>query len=498
MILYLIISVITIIITTNMLYQRWWASNIPPGPKPRFLLGNIHQLKPHWTHSFSEWSETYGPIISVWFGTNLSVVVSSSDLAKQVLKDNDHQLCNRERVAKMTQSGNDLVWSDYSPHYVKLRKLCTLELFSLKSIESFRSLRETETRSMVESVYKDVMIDSTDDQTRKPVVVRKYLAAVVLNTISKLMIGKEFSTEEGKEFKEIVHKEHYLSGSGSLLDVIWWLKWVSKWLVSDKDFMAHMDRRTKWFRGAIMVEEDVAVEDHEGFVRKLLVLKEKKELSEETVHGLIWNMFTAGSDTTAVVLEWAMAEMIRCPNVQRKAQQELDAVVGSERLMTEADIPKLPYLQCVVKEALRLHPSTPTMLPHKASETVWLGGYKVPKGTTVYVHVKEIGRDPVNWINPKEFRPERFLLEDTDVKGRDFRVLPFGSGRRVCPAAQLSMNLMALVMGNLLQCFSWSSPIPPETIDMSEIPGLLCVMKTPVEALASPRAATRVIPLNMG
>ncbi|KAF3521743.1 hypothetical protein F2Q69_00050345 [Brassica cretica] len=246
-----------------MLYQRWWASNIPPGPKPRFLLGNIHELKPHWTHSFSEWSQTYGPIISA----SLFVI---ADLAKQVLKDNDHQLCNRERVAKMTQSGTDLVWSDYNPHYVKLRKLCTLELFSLKSIERDGG---------------------------------KYLAAVVLNKISKLMIGKQFSAEEGKEFKEIVHKEHFLSGSGSLLDVIWWLKWVLKWLVNDKDFLAHMDRRTKWFRGAIMVEEDVAVEDHEGFVRKLLVLKEKKELSEETVHGLILNMFTAGSDTTAVVLD---------------------------------------------------------------------------------------------------------------------------------------------------------------------------------------------------
>lgn len=398
----------------------------------------------------------------------------------------------------MTPSGNDLVWSDYSPHYVKLRKLCTLELFSFKSIENFRSLREMEVRSMVVSIFKDLMSDSSNDQTRKPVVVKKYLGAVVLNTISRLMIGKEFESEEGKEFKSIVEKEHLLSGSGTLLDHVWWLKWVSSWLISDKEFLAHNDRRTKWFRGAIMEEEDVAVEDHEGFVRKLLVLKEKKELSEETVHGLIWNMLTAGADTTAVVIEWAMAEMIKCPTVQEKAQQELDSVVGSERLMTESDIPKLPYLQGVVKEALRLHPSTPIMLPHKASETVWIGGYKVPKGATVYVHVKAIGRDPENWINPEEFRPERFLVGDTDVKGRDFKVLPFGSGRRVCPAAQLSLNLMTLVMGTLLQCFSWSSSIPGERIDMSENPGLLCSMRTPLQALASPRPATRVItPLTL-
>ncbi|KFK41898.1 hypothetical protein AALP_AA2G186500 [Arabis alpina] len=495
MVLFLISAITTIIIATIMLYQRWWTSNIPPGPKPRFLLGNLHQLKPHWTHSFIEWSQTYGPIISVWIGSQLTIIVSTSDLAKQVLRDKDHQLSNRHRIARMTQSGNDLVWSDYSPHYVKLRKLCTLEIFSLKSIENFRSLREMEARSMVMSILKDL---KSDDQTGKPLVVRKYLGAVVLNTISRLMIGKEFESEEGKEFKSIVEKEHLLSGSGTVFDHVWWLKWVSSWIISDKEFLSHKDRRTKWFRGAIMEEEDVAVEDHAGFVRKLLVLKEKNELSEETVHGLIWNMFTAGADTTAVVIEWAMAEMIKCPIVQEIVQQELDSVVGSERLMTESDIPKLPYLQCVVKEALRLHPSTPLMLPHKASETVWVGGYKIPKGASVYVHVKEIGRDPANWINPLEFRPERFLLEETDVKGRDYRILPFGSGRRVCPAAQLSMNLMTLVMGNMLQCFSWSSPIPGERIDMSENPGLLCSMRTPLQALASPRPVTRVItPLTL-
>lgn len=144
---------------------------------------------------------------------------------------------------------------------------------------------------------------------------RKYLVVVVLNIILKLMIGKEFSIEEGKEFKEIVYKEYYFSGLGSLLDVIWWFKWVLKWFVSDKDFMVYMDRRIKWFRGVIMVEEDVVVEDYEGFVRKLLVLKEKKELSEEMVYGLIWNMFIVGLDIIVVVLEWVMVEMIRCFNV---------------------------------------------------------------------------------------------------------------------------------------------------------------------------------------
>ncbi|CAN8234800.1 unnamed protein product [Cochlearia groenlandica] len=483
MVLY-IVSIVTIIITTIMVYQWWCRSNIPPGPKPRFLIGNLHQLKPDWTQTFYEWSQTYGPIISVWIGSQLTVIVSNSDLAKQVLRDKDHQLSNRHTVVRFSQTGTDLVWSDYSPHYVKLRKLCTLELFSLKSIETFRSLREMEAREMVESIYKDVMIDTSDDQRRKPLVVRKYLAAVVLNTISMLMIGKKFESEEGKEFKSIVEKEHLLAGSGSLVDHVWWLRWAA----SDKVFMKHMARRKDWFKKAVMEEEyGGGGREKTCFVKSLLVLKEKNEISEETMMGLVWNMLTAGADTTAISIEWAMAELIKNPTVQEKARREIDSVVGSERLLSELDIPQLPYLQCVVKETLRLHPPTPLMLPHKAIETVWIGGYKVPKGATLYVNVQAIGRDPLNWQNPNEFRPDRFLLEETDIKGQDFRVLPFGSGRRMCPAAQLSMNMMTLALGSLLHCFSWSSPTPHEHIDMTEKPGLVCYMKTPLQALATSR-----------
>ncbi|XP_023643213.1 cytochrome P450 98A9 [Capsella rubella] len=477
----LLITLITIIIAAVIQNLGRRRSNIPPGPPPRFLIGNLHQLKPLWTQSFSEWSQTYGPIISVWLGSQLAVVVSSSDLAKQVLRDKDYQLCNRHRTARMTQNGSDLIWSDYGAHYVKMRKLCTLELFSLKSIECFRSMREMEVRSVVKSIFNGLM---SDDQ--KPVVLRTYLGSVALNIVSRLVIGKTFEPKEGREFKSIVDRETRLPGATKMLDYATWLKRVSSWFTSDKAFVKHMDRRQNWFRRAVM-DEEYAGRDKTCFVQSLLALKEKNELTEETVMGLVWNMLTAGADTAAITIEWAMAEMIRCPTVQEKVQHELDFVVGTGRLMSDTDIPKLPYLQCVIKEALRLHPPTPLMLPHKASESVQIGGYKVPKGATVYVNVQAIGRDPANWSNPDEFRPERFLVEETDVKGQDFRVLPFGSGRRVCPAAQLSLNMMMLALGNFMHCFSWTSSTPQEHIDMTEKPGLVCYMKTPLQALASSR-----------
>ncbi|XP_010538067.1 PREDICTED: cytochrome P450 98A9 [Tarenaya hassleriana] len=485
--LLLLISSITItavvIITRHRRWNPWQQPlNLPPGPPPQWFVGNLHQMKPLWTRSFSEWSQTYGPIISVWFGSQLNVVVSSSGLAKQVLKDEDYVLAHRPRglaAAKMSHNGSDLIWADYGPHYVKVRKLCTVELFSPRSIESFRSVREAEAEAMAESIFE--ALNSSDG---KKLVLRKYLGNVALNNVSRLVLRKRMDPEKGQEFKFIVENQTKLSSVIPLFDYVWWLRWVPKLINIDKALSKHLARRRAWFHGAV-VEEDKG-NQQKGFAQKLLALQGNRELSEETVVGLIWNMLTAGADTVAITVEWAMAELIRHPMAQQMAQQELDRVVGHYRLMSEADIMNLPYLQGIVKEALRLHPPTPLMLPHKASASVRIGGYDLPKGTTIYVNVWAVGRDPANWKNPNEFKPERFLGEDVDVKGQDFRVLPFGSGRRACPAAQLSINMMALMLGHLLHRFSWKS-IPGDHIDMTENPGLVSYMKTPLQSVASPR-----------
>jgi coumaroylquinate(coumaroylshikimate) 3'-monooxygenase len=165
-------------------------------------------------------------------------------------------------------------------------------------------------------------------------------------------------------------------------------------------------------------------------------------------------MITAGTDTTVISVEWAMAELLRNPRVQEKLQEELDHVVGRDRVLSETDFPNLPYLQAVVKESLRLHPPTPLMLPHRASASVKIAGYDIPKGANVVVNVWAVARDPAVWDSPLEFRPERFLRENIDIKGADFRVLPFGAGRRVCPGAQLGINLVASMIGHMLHHFS--------------------------------------------
>nr|QDF44409.1 p-coumaroyl shikimate 3'-hydroxylase [Phacelia campanularia] len=489
-----LILTFTFIILAYYLYQRF-RFKLPPGPRPWPVVGNLYNIKPVRFRCFHEWSQIYGPIISVWFGSTLNVVVSNTELAKEVLKEHDQQLADRHRsrsAAKFSREGQDLIWADYGPHYVKVRKVCTLELFSPKRLEALRPIREDEVTAMVESIYKDC---TNPENNEKSLLVKKYLGAVAFNNITRLAFGKRFMNsegvidEQGKEFKEIVANGLKLGASLAMAEHIPWLRWLFP--IDEAAFAKHGARRDRLTR-AIMEEHTLARQTSgakQHFVDALLTLQEKYDLSEDTIIGLLWDMITAGMDTTAISVEWAMAELIKNPRVQQKAQEELDRVVGYERVLTEMDFSNLPYLQCIAKEALRLHPPTPLMLPHRANSNVKVGGYDIPEGSNVHVNVWAVARDTKMWKNPLEFRPERFLEEDVDMKGHDYRLLPFGAGRRVCPGAQLGINLVTSMLGHLLHHFNWAPPngMSPEEIDMGENPGLVTYMKTPLQAVPTPR-----------
>nr|BAF98473.1 cytochrome P450 [Coptis japonica var. dissecta] len=487
--------ILILFIVAYKLYQRL-RFKLPPGPRPWPIVGNLYDIKPVRFRCFAEWAQTYGPIMSVWFGSILNVVVSNSELAKEVLKENDQQLADRHRsrsAAKFSRDGTDLIWADYGPHYVKVRKVCTLELFSPKRIESLRPIREDEVTAMVESIFNHC---TKPENYGKSLVVKNYLSTVAFNNITRLAFGKRFVNsegvmdEQGVEFKAIVANGLKLGASLAMAEHIPWLRWMFP--LEEEAFAKHGARRDRLTR-AIMEEHTLARQKSGGakqhFVDALLTLQEKYDLSDDTIIGLLWDMITAGMDTTAISVEWAMAELIKNPRVQEKAQEELDRVIGLERILAETDFSSLPYLQSVAKEALRLHPPTPLMLPHKASASVKVGGYDIPKGSNVHVNVWAVARDPAVWKEPLEFRPERFLEEDVDMKGHDFRLLPFGAGRRVCPGAQLGINLVTSMLGHLLHHFRWtpSEGIKAEEIDMSENPGLVTYMRTPLQAVATPR-----------
>lgn len=178
------------------------------------------------------------------------------------------------------------------------------------------------------------------------------------------------------------------------------------------------------------------------------------------VKGLIMDIFTAGTDTTATSIEWTLSELINNRTVLEKAREEIDRVVGRTRLVTEADTPNLPYIQAVVKEAFRLHPAVPLVI-RKCVRECRVGEHEIPVGAMLVVNNWAIGRDPHYWECPSDFRPERFLQSHgegsnsskLDIRGQHFELLPFGTGRRICPGMNLALQMLPLVVAAIIQCF---------------------------------------------
>lgn len=206
------------------------------------------------------------------------------------------------------------------------------------------------------------------------------------------------------------------------------------------------------------------------------------------------NLFTAGTDTSSSTVEWAIAELISHPDLLAQAQQELDKVVGPNRLVTEADLAHLTFLQAIVKETFRLHPSTPLSLPRMATESCEINGYFILKGATLLTNVWAIARDPDAWAEPLEFRPSRFLQGcgekvNVDVRGNDFELIPFGAGRRICAGMSLGLRMVQLLTASLVHAFDWELPDGQsvEKLNMDEAYGLTLQRASPLLVHPRPR-----------
>ncbi|XP_020232476.1 isoflavone 3'-hydroxylase [Cajanus cajan] len=203
--------------------------------------------------------------------------------------------------------------------------------------------------------------------------------------------------------------------------------------------------------------------------------------SDHIIKGLIQGMLLAGTDTTAVSIEWALAALLNQPEILKKAKDEIDTYVGQDRLVDESDIPNLPYIQNIVYETLRLYTPAPLLLPHYSSDECTIEGYTIPRDTIVLINAWAIQRDPQLWNDAESFKPERFEKE-----GEVNKLMSFGLGRRACPGLGLAHRSMGLTLGLLIQCFEWKRT-SDEEIDMNENKGVAMPKIIPLEAMCRAR-----------
>ncbi|KAL6896751.1 hypothetical protein ACP4OV_007325 [Aristida adscensionis] len=364
-----------------------------------------------------------------------------------------------------------------------LRRISSSYLFSARSVAASAPRR---------LAIGERMLEHLASQGGAAVPMKRVLHAASLDHVMTVVFGRRYdaSTPEGVELEQMVKEGYDLLGMFNWGDHLPLLKWLDlqgvrkrcRALVSKVDvFVARIIQE---HRQKKQITGDESAGD---FVDVLLGLQGEEKLSDSDMIAVLWEMIFRGTDTVAILLEWVMARMVLHPDVQAKAQAELDAVVGRGRAVSDADVPRLPYLQCVVKETLRMHPPGPLLSwARLALHDVTVGGHLVPAGTTAMVNMWDIAHDPAIWPEPAAFRPERFQEEEVSVLGSDLRLAPFGAGRRVCPGKTMALATVHLWLAQLLQRFDFA---PAEGgVDLSERLNMSLEMEKALVCKATARA----------
>ncbi|GJN11102.1 hypothetical protein PR202_ga29268 [Eleusine coracana subsp. coracana] len=372
-------------------------------------------------------------------------------------------------------------------HWRGLRRLAATHLFGPRRVAASAHHRASIGANMVADVATTM-----DRQGEVPL--RRVLHAASLNHIMSTVFGKrydDFTSKEGVVLEEMVAEGYDLLGGFNWADYLPLLKWIDPQGVRRR--CNKLVQKVEVFVGDIIQEHRarrasgvVADEVTGDFVDVLLDLEGEEKLSDADMIAVLWEMIFRGADTVAILMEWIMARMVLHPDIQAKAQAELDAVVGQGRAVEDTDVANLPYIQSIVKETLRMHPPGPLLSwARLAIHDAHVGGHLVPAGTTAMVNMWSIAHDAAIWPEPEKFRPERFQEEDVSVLGSDLRLAPFGAGRRACPGKMLALATTHLWLAQLLHKFEWAPTAGG--VDLSERLGMSLEMAKPLVCKAAAR-----------
>ncbi|KAJ3707787.1 hypothetical protein LUZ61_011492 [Rhynchospora tenuis] len=468
-------------------------THLPPHPPKLPFVGNLFQIGslPH--QSLNSLSLKYGPLMLVYLGETPYLIVSSSDMAEAVMRTYDLNFASRPpSAASDILLAGDMAFGPYGRIWRQMRKICTTHLLSSKNIHSYKTMKEEEIGYMMQEIKNQASLSNG-----VAVDMSKILYSFANNIICRVVSGKCFRDEGRSDlFRELIEENVAILGAFSISDLFPSLACMEGIFGLSGKSKKHKIRWDKLLDEMIElhVQRRVCGQDsdiHEDFVDVLLSLEKDPEIGSnlrmENIKGLLLDMFAAGTDTTYIALEWAMSELVKNPNIMTKLQYEVRRMVGQNKMVTLKEATKMPYLQAVVKETLRLHPPGPLLLPRQSMEECNINGYTIPKGIRVLVNFWAIGRETKSWETPYEFKPERFIGSEVDYKGTDFQFIPFGAGRRICPGMNFAASTVELALANLIHQFDWELPygMTADDFDMKEASGLTTRKKEALRLIPS-------------
>ncbi|KAF7035670.1 hypothetical protein CFC21_046493 [Triticum aestivum] len=450
---------------------------LPPGPSGAPIVGNWLQVGDDLNHrNLMGLAKRFGEVFLLRMGVRNLVVVSSPELAKEVLHTQGVEFGSRTRNVVFdifTGKGQDMVFTVYGDHWRKMRRIMTVPFFTNKVVAQNRVGWEEEARLVVEDLRADPAAATAG------VVVRRRLQLMMYNDMFRIMFDRRFESTADPLFNQL----KALNAERSILSQSFDYNYGDFIPVLRPFLRRYLNRCTNLKTKRMKVFEDQFVQPRKEALEKtgeircamdhILEAERKGEINHDNVLYIVENINVAAIETTLWSIEWGIAELVNHPEIQQKLREEIVAVLGAGAAVTEPDLERLPYLQSVVKETLRLRMAIPLLVPHMNLSDAKLAGYDIPAESKILVNAWFLANDPKRWVRADEFRPERFLEEEKAVEahGNDFRFVPFGVGRRSCPGIILALPIIGITLGRLVQNFQLLPPPGQDKIDTTEKPG---------------------------
>ncbi|TXG58870.1 hypothetical protein EZV62_016699 [Acer yangbiense] len=496
------------------------ARNLPPGPANFPILGNGFL----WLRRSSSETDAvllgnlhakFGPLVTLHIGSRPVIFVADRSLAHKALVQKGAVFAERPSAPatnKVSSSNQHNISSGfYGPMWRVLRRNLTSEILHPSRVKSYKHARKWVLQILMDSIKSE----SKKNGDHHPVCVIDHFQYAMFCLLVFMCFGDKLDEKQIKEIEQVQRRVLFgyvryniLNFWPRLTKIVLRSKWV-EFLQTRKDqenILIPLIRARKKLKEENLskaTEDDQYVLSYVDTLLDLQLPEEKRKLNEEEIVTLCSEFINGGTDTTSTALQWIMANLVKYSEIQEKLYMEIKGIMNEEDEVEEDKLQKLPYLKAVILEGLRRHPPGYLVLPHAVTEDVELGGYTIPKNATINFTLAEMAWDPKVWEDPMAFKPERFLnggdgtdhddhgdkkiREVFDITGsREIKMMPFGVGRRICPAVGLAMLHLEYFVANLVWSFEWKA-VEGNEVDLSEKQEFTVVMKNPLQAIISPR-----------
>ncbi|XP_074905065.1 cytochrome P450 2K1-like [Buteo buteo] len=446
--------------------------NFPPGPRALPIIGNLHLFdlkRPYRT--YLQLSKLYGPVFSVQMGLRKIVVLSGYETVKEALVNQADAFAERPKIPIFQDltRGYGIVFA-HGENWKVMRR------FTLTTLRDFgMGKRDIEDRIVEEYGY---LADSIVAQEGKPFDGSKMINAAVANIIVTIILGKRFDCKDSRFMRLIdLIKENVRLAGKPLVTIYNIFPQLGSLLRANKILLQHRDEFQAYLE-ATFVEclKTLDKNDQRNFIDAFLVKQQEEKSTtngyfhNDNLLSLISNLFTAGIETISTTLNWGFLLMLKYPEIQRKVQEEIERVIGSNPPRIKHRT-QMPYTDAVIHEIQRFANILPLNLPHETVADVTLKGYFIPKGTYIIPLLASVLQDKSQWEKPDMFYPEHFLDANGKFVKKD-AFMPFSAGRRICAGETLAKMELFLFFTRLLQKFTFHPPPGVSTSDLDLSPAI--------------------------